>query len=43
MSAVANGNLVAIESDLITRPGPRILQGTEAVCKSLDAIRRKHR
>jgi iron complex transport system substrate-binding protein len=43
MSAVANGNLVAIDSNLITRPGPRILQGTEAVCKSLDAIRQKHK
>jgi iron complex transport system substrate-binding protein len=39
MSAVAGNHLGSIDSDLLTRPGPRILQGTEAVCKSLDAVR----
>lgn len=41
LPAVARGNLVKIDSDLLTRAGPRILDGTEALCRSLDAARRK--
>lgn len=43
MSAVAANHLISIESDLLTRPGPRILQGTEAVCKALDGVRGKRK
>lgn len=41
MQAVAGNHLAVIDSDLLTRPSPRILQGTEAVCKSLDSARSK--
>jgi iron complex transport system substrate-binding protein len=43
LSAVANGHLISIDSDLLTRPGPRILQGTEAMCKSLDNVRTRRK
>jgi iron complex transport system substrate-binding protein len=43
LSAVANGHLISIDSDLLTRPGPRILQGTEAMCKSLDNVRARRK
>jgi iron complex transport system substrate-binding protein len=39
LSAVAENHLFSIDSDLLTRPGPRVLQGAEAVCKSLDSVR----
>jgi len=39
MTAVANDNLLSIHSDLLTRQTPRILDGTEALCKGLDAAR----
>jgi iron complex transport system substrate-binding protein len=43
LSAVARGNLVTIDSDLLTRAGPRILDGTEALCRSFDEARRKRK
>ncbi|HYD80024.1 MAG TPA: cobalamin-binding protein [Paucimonas sp.] len=42
MTAVADGHLISIDSDLLTRPGPRILEGTEALCKRLDGVRAKN-
>ncbi|WP_206953567.1 cobalamin-binding protein [Trinickia acidisoli] len=42
MTAVARGNLFAIDGDLINRPGPRLVQGAEQLCRDLD-IARAHR
>ncbi|PMS14819.1 cobalamin-binding protein [Trinickia dabaoshanensis] len=39
MTAVARGNLFAIDGDLITRPGPRLAQGANALCRDLDLAR----
>ncbi|WP_322014395.1 cobalamin-binding protein [Paraburkholderia sp. J12] len=39
LTAVAHGNLFAIDGDLITRPAPRIAQGAAALCKDLDLAR----
>jgi iron complex transport system substrate-binding protein len=39
MTAVARGNLFAIDGDLITRPAPRLAQGAEALCRDLDLAR----
>jgi iron complex transport system substrate-binding protein len=41
LKAVARGNLLTIDGELINRAGPRILDGTEALCKQLDAVRNK--
>lgn len=43
LTAVARGNLVSIDSDLLTRAGPRILDGTEALCRSFDEARNKRK
>lgn len=39
MTAVARGNLFAIDGDLITRPGPRLADGIDALCRDLDTAR----
>ncbi|VVC75268.1 Vitamin B12-binding protein [Aquicella siphonis] len=39
ISAVRNGQLFTIPADLIDRPGPRLLQGMERVCQSLQQAR----
>jgi iron complex transport system substrate-binding protein len=41
LRATARGNLVTINSDLLTRAGPRILDGTAALCRSFDDARKK--
>ncbi len=41
MTAVARDNLFTIDPDLLTRPGPRILEGTREMCRLLDAARLK--
>lgn len=41
MKAVASGNLRVIDGSLMNRSGPRILDGTEALCRELDAARRQ--
>jgi len=41
LKAVARGNLMTIDGELLNRAGPRILDGTEALCKRLDAARSK--
>jgi iron complex transport system substrate-binding protein len=43
MAAVARGNLFSIDADSISRAGPRVLDGTEALCKYLDAARSKRK
>ncbi len=42
MTAVARGNLFAVDGDLINRPGPRLAQGADALCRDLE-IAREHR
>lgn len=39
--AARRGNLVSVDSDLLVRPGPRILEGTLALCERLDEARGK--
>ncbi|WP_043202404.1 cobalamin-binding protein [Paraburkholderia acidipaludis] len=39
LTAVAHGNLFAIDGDLLTRPAPRIAQGAAELCKDLDLAR----
>ena len=39
ITAVARGNLFAIDGDLINRPGPRLPQGIAALCADLDTAR----
>ncbi len=41
LKAVARDNLFSINSDLLTRAGPRILDGAETMCRQLDAARAK--
>jgi iron complex transport system substrate-binding protein len=43
MKAVAGGNLFVIDSDLISRNTPRILDGAEALCGQLAAVRARRR
>ncbi len=43
MRAVARGNLFLIDSDLISRNTPRILDGAEALCEQLDTVRARRR
>jgi len=39
MTAVARDNLFAIDGDLINRPGPRLAQGIDALCRDLETAR----
>ncbi|HEY0847440.1 MAG TPA: cobalamin-binding protein [Noviherbaspirillum sp.] len=39
LKATARGNLLTVDGDLLNRSGPRILEGTEALCKQLDIAR----
>ena len=39
LSAVRYGNLFAIHPDCLDRPGPRMITGTEMMCKALDEAR----
>ncbi|RZI41186.1 cobalamin-binding protein [Herbaspirillum sp. HC18] len=41
MKAVARGNLLTIDGSLLNRAGPRILDGTEELCRKLDEARAK--
>jgi iron complex transport system substrate-binding protein len=43
LTAVMRGNLIALDTDTMTRPGPRILEGTEILCKQLDIARSKRK
>ncbi|TDV34648.1 iron complex transport system substrate-binding protein [Paraburkholderia caballeronis] len=39
LTAVARGNLFAIDGDLLSRPAPRIAQGAALLCKDLEIAR----
>ncbi len=41
LTAVRRGNLYKVNSDWLARPGPRILDGAQAVCEQLDKARTK--
>ena len=41
LAATARGNLLTIDGELLNRSGPRVLDGTEALCRQLDAVRSK--
>jgi iron complex transport system substrate-binding protein len=41
MTAVARGNLFAIDGDLITRPSPRLVQGADQLCRDLELARER--
>jgi iron complex transport system substrate-binding protein len=41
LSAVANGNLFAIDGDLIDRPAPRLARGAKQMCEDLDVARQR--
>lgn len=43
MTAVARNNLFAINPDWMSRPGPRILDGAEALCTHLETVRAKRK
>ncbi|MGH8853464.1 MAG: cobalamin-binding protein, partial [Telluria sp.] len=36
MTAVKRGNLVTVDGELLTRPGPRTLEGAAALCEALE-------
>jgi len=39
LTAVARGNLFAIDGDLLTRPAPRIAEGAALLCRDLEIAR----
>ncbi len=41
LKAVVRGNLFTLNSDQMTRPGPRILDGADAMCRHLESARAK--
>lgn len=41
LKATARGNLMTVDGNLLNRSGPRILDGTEALCKQIDTARSK--
>jgi iron complex transport system substrate-binding protein len=41
LKAVAGGNLISIDGELLNRSGPRVLDGTEKLCRQLDMVRSK--
>lgn len=43
LTAVKQGWMVSLSGDLITRQGPRIVEGARAVCAALDEVRQERR
>lgn len=41
MTAVKRGNLLTVEGELLTRPGPRVIDGAARLCEALDAVRQR--
>ena len=39
MTAVKRGNLLTVDGDLLTRPGPRVIDGAQQLCEALNAVR----
>lgn len=43
MTAIKRGNLFTVNSDWLSRPTPRMLDGLEEICKDLEVARKKRR
>lgn len=41
MTAVKRGNLLTVDGDLLTRPGPRAVEGAARLCEALDNVRQR--
>jgi iron complex transport system substrate-binding protein len=41
MTAVKRGNLLTVNGELLTRPGPRTVEGAARLCEALDGVRRR--
>ncbi|WP_404932215.1 cobalamin-binding protein [Massilia atriviolacea] len=41
--AVRNGNLITLDGELLTRPGPRLVQGAAILCEKLELARQRRR
>jgi iron complex transport system substrate-binding protein len=41
LPAVAQGNLLVVDGNLLHRPGPRFIDGVEQLCSALDAARQR--
>jgi len=39
MTAVKRGNLLTVDGELLTRPGPRAVEGAALLCEALDRVR----
>jgi iron complex transport system substrate-binding protein len=43
LTAVRRGNLFTVDDELLTRPGPRIAEGTARLCEKLEIARQRRR
>ncbi|QOY95756.1 cobalamin-binding protein [Massilia sp. UMI-21] len=43
MTAVKRGNLLSVDGELLTRPGPRAIEGAAALCEALEGVRQRRR
>jgi len=43
MRAVKHGNLLTVDGELLTRPGPRAVEGAARLCEALEGVRRRRR
>lgn len=41
MTAVKRGNLLTVDGELLTRPGPRVVDGAARLCEALEAVRQR--
>jgi iron complex transport system substrate-binding protein len=41
MTAVKRGNLLTVNGELLTRPGPRVVEGAEQLCQAFEAVRQR--
>lgn len=41
MTAVKRGNLLTVDGELLTRPGPRAVEGAALLCEALDGVRQR--
>lgn len=41
MTAVKRGNLLTVDGELLTRPGPRTVDGAAALCETLEGVRQR--
>jgi iron complex transport system substrate-binding protein len=41
MTAVKRGNLLTVDGELLTRPGPRVVDGAAQLCEAFEAVRQR--